>query len=146
VQLQLDVAELERPRRRQHLDLAERQGRGALDVELGILTPQLALRRPGLTPQALGRCLAEAERQAGEGEPSQEVVVVGVSGEQRVGLEARLGQEARQCLELVREVGRVDQQRLTAGAQRRGGRLPDAARDHERVAVDRHGPHRAKRP
>src|SRR3954464_6024893 len=57
-------------------------------------------------------------------------------GEQPGRLEARLAQHLGQHLELVREVRRVDQHRLTARAQRDCVRLPEGARHHERVLVD----------
>ena len=46
------------------------------------------------------------------------MVVVGVRGEQGVGLEPGPGEQPRERFELVGEVGRVDQHRLAAGAQR----------------------------
>ena len=51
-------------------------------------------------------------------------------------LEAGLAQNLREHLELVREVRRVDQHRLLAGAQRHRVRLPERARQDERVLVD----------
>ncbi len=143
VELQLLVAELEPAGHRQSLDLAECERPRARDVQLGVVVSQVALGGAGLAVEALHRRLAEAERQPREGEAPQQVIEVGVGGEQAVGLEAGSGQQAGESVQLVREVGGVDHERLPSGAERRGGGLPDAARQHERVAVDRDGPQAA---
>src|SRR5262249_53803038 len=49
---------------------------------------------------------------------------------------ARLAQHLGQHLELVREVGRVDQERFLARAQRHRIGLPEGARHDERVLLD----------
>ena len=87
--------------------------------------------------------LTQAEREPGVGNPPQQVVEVAVRGDQGVGLEAGAGQEARQRLELVREVGRVDQHSFVVGAERDRVRLPEPARYDEDVPVDRDGPQAA---
>jgi hypothetical protein len=90
--------------------------------------------------EALDRRLSKAQGQPREGEAPEQMVEVGMGGEEAVGLETGARKQARKCLELVREVGRIDKHRLVARPQRGGGRLPEAARQHKRVAVDRDGP------
>ena len=82
---------------------------------------------------ALHRALAQPQRHARERQPPQQVVEVRVGGEQPVRLEARPAEQAGQRLQLVREVGRVDQHRLVAGPQRDRVGLPEAARHDQRV-------------
>jgi hypothetical protein len=136
MELDLGVADLDRARHRQLLVGAERERRRARHVVLGVGVAQLALGRAGLAAQPLGGLPAHPQGEAREGEPAEQVVVVGVGGEQAVGLEAGLGEQRRQDFELVREVRRVHQQALAAAADRGGGGLPEAARDHHHVVVD----------
>ncbi len=105
---------------------------------LRVRVAQLALRHARLRAQARGARLREAEGGPGEREPPEEVVEVGVRGEEARDLEAGLAQELGEHVELVGEVRRVDEDRLPALARsakgRRGG-LPQPARDHHRVGV-----------
>ena len=64
------------------------------------------------------------------------MVVIAVRGEQAVRLEAGLGEQCGEELELVREVRGVDQDRLLAAPDGSGGGLPDAAGDDEDVAME----------
>jgi hypothetical protein len=91
--------------------------------------------------EALDGRLADPKRQSRKGEPPEQMVVVPVRGHEPVHLEPRLGQDARQSLELVREVGRVQEERFAAGAQRHGIGLPEPAGDDQRVAVRRRYAH-----
>ena len=118
-------------------------GDGPLHVELVVVVAQVALRRAGLAVEALHARLAQPEREPGKRQPSQQVVEVRVGGEQGVGLEPGAGEQSRQRLELVGEVGRVDQHRLVARAQRDRVGLPHPACDDEDVRVDRDGPQAA---
>ena len=140
VQLELDGsfarAEVDAARHRQSLDLAERQRPRPGQVELGVVVAQLALGLPGLAPQPLDRGLPEPQGQARKGEPPEQMVEVRVRREQAVGLEARAGEQPGEGVELVREIGRVDQHGLPARAQRHSVRLPERARHDERVRTD----------
>ena len=128
---------------REPLDLSERQRRGPLHVELLVVVAQVALRRAGLAVEALHARLAQPQREPRERQPSQQVVEVRVGGEQGIGLEPRAREQSRQRLELVREVGRVDQHGFAASAQRDRVGLPHPACDDEDVRVDRDGPQAA---
>ena len=108
VQLELLGAQLHAARHREALHLTERERRRALHVPLPVVVAQRALGRARLPVEALHARLAEAEGQSREREPTQQMVEVRVRGDQRIGLEARARQQARQRLELVGEVGRVD--------------------------------------
>ena len=106
---------------------------------LGVRVAQLALGHTRLGADPLGGRLADAQREPGEREPPEQVVVVRVRCQQPVRAEAGLRQQRRQQLELVGEVRRVDQERLLAVADRGRGRLPDPARDDERLRMDGDG-------
>jgi hypothetical protein len=136
VHLHLLVAELDEAGHRQRLPRAERERRRPHDIVLGVCVAQLALGGAGLGTQALAGRLADAEGQAREREAAEQVVPVGVGRQQPARLEAGLAQQRRQQLELVREVRRVDDERLVPDAQRGRGRLPEPARDDDDVAVD----------
>ena len=107
------------------------------------MVAQVALRRAGLAVEPLDARLAQPERETRERQPPEQVVEVRVRGEQGVRLESGAREQSRQRLELVREVGRVDQHGLAAGAQRDGVGLPHPACDDENVRVDRDGPQAA---
>ena len=120
-------AERRRPARRS----ARRRGRAAR-----------AGPRPGSARRRSGRGLPHSERQAREGQASR------AGGRSRACVASRPSgskpawrEQRRQRLELVREVGRVDQHGLAAGAHDGGGGLPHPARHDERVAVDRDRAH-----
>ena len=73
---------------------------------------QLARRRPGLGREPRGRRLGDAERRAGERQPREQVVPVGVRREQAGEREARVLEHGRQHLELVGQDRRVDDEAL----------------------------------
>ena len=137
MQLDLLAADLDASGDGQRLDLAEAQRRRALDVVLLVELAQLALGGARLAGQAGGGRLRDAERSSGEGEPAEDVVPVAVGCEQAAGGEAGLLQDGRQDLELVRVDGRVDDEALVAGADRRARRLVDARGDDEDVRMER---------
>ena len=111
-------------------------GRATNDVVLVVAVAQVALPRPA--PYAGAAWCSRPppatapERRAGRARDRSRR-----GGQQRAGFEPRLGQHGGQQLQLLREVGGVDQHRLVPRAKsgRRG--LPQQAGDHDRVAVDR---------
>ena len=104
---------------RQRLDLAERQRRRALDVVLLVEGAQLALRRRRARPVRRAAVVsAHAERRAGEREAPEQVVPVGVRGEQPADREAGLLEHGRAGPRARRGDRRVDDEALVAAAQR----------------------------
>ena len=85
VQLELVVADRAAAGDGQRLDRAERERTGALDQQVLVELAQLALGFAGRCPQPLGGALGAAERDAGKGEPPEQVVPVAVRGQQPAG-------------------------------------------------------------
>ncbi len=158
MQLELLAAEVEAPGHRQLLGRAEAERPLAADVVLGVGVAQFALSRSRLGSQSRRGRTAHPEGEVGKGEPSEQVVEVAVGGQQGLDLESGLARQRGERLELVGEVGRVDEHglgpgarvarlgsgrgsaridaTLTRGSQQHGVGLPHAARDHERVGMD----------
>ena len=115
MQLQLVVADPAAPGDGQRLDRPERERTGPLDQQVLVERAQLALGFARRGPQALGGALRAAERDAGEGEPPEQVVPVAVRGEQPAGRgEAGLLEQRGQRFELLGQDGRVDHEGLGA--------------------------------
>ncbi len=116
-----------RPGHGQTLERAEGQWPGSLEVELFVEVPQLPLGLPGALRQPLDGALGAPEGQPGERQAAEQMVPVAVGGEQPARLrEAGLAEQARQRVELFREHGRVDHERLRLA----GGLLQHGAHDH----------------
>jgi hypothetical protein len=143
VQLELLGAELHAAGHRKTLHLPQRKRGRSLHVELIVVVAQRSLRRAGLAMEALHARLTESQREPREGESPEQVVEVRVCGEQGVRLEAGTREQSRQRLELVGEVGRVDQHGLVACTERDRVGLPHPACDDENVRVDGDGPQAA---
>ena len=143
LQLQLAVAELDLARHRQPLGARQGERPRALDVVLLVELAHRALGGPGLVDQPAGRRLGAAERRLGEGVAAEQVVPVGVRGEQADHGEAGLLGERRQDLELVGQDRRVDAERLAAGANEGAGGLVEPGGGDDDVSVEPDGPHAA---
>ena len=103
----------------QRLHRAERQRARASQVQPFVEVAQLALGRAGLGREPGGAAGGASERGLGEGEWTEQVVPVGVRGEQAARcLESGLRHQLGQQLELVGEDRGVDQEGL--GARRPG--------------------------
>ena len=135
VQLELLLTEFELARDGERLDLAQRERGVALNVELGVEVPQLALRGAGLRADPQHAGLPDAQRQAGEGEAAEQMVEVGVRGQERVHLEAGLVEHGGQERQLVGQVGRVDQHGLGPGPDGDRIGLPDPAGQNQNVLI-----------
>ena len=127
---------------RQRLDLAERQWTRARDVMRLVERAQLALSHSGLAREPRRAGLGHAHGGLREGEAPEQVVPVGVGRQQPGDGEARLLDERRQGLELGRQHGRVDHERLVAAAHDRAGGLPELAGDDDDIGVDADRAHR----
>ena len=143
LQLELVLADLDHARHRQPLRARQRERARALDVEALVEVAQLALGGAGRVHEAPRGGVGAAERRVGEGVAAEQVIPVGVRGQQPDDVEAGLLGERRQQLELVRQDRRVDAERLVAGANQRAGGLEDPGGGYDDVGVEPYGPHAA---
>src|SRR5271155_5315655 len=147
MQLQLAVTDGAAAGDGQRLDRAERERTGPLDQQVLVKRAQLALSFARRCPQALRRALCTAERDAGEGEPAEQMVPVAVRGKQPAGTrEPGLLEQRRKRLELVGKNGRVDHEGLPLAIDRPTDNhavdLENRTGGEEHIAMERDGSHR----
>ena len=135
------VADVQAAGGRQHLEVAEAQRPGALDVVVGVEVAQPACRVAHLGLEAGGGRLADPERGVGEREAPEDVVEVAVGGQQSAQPPAHLRQQRRQGLELLGVQRRVHDEGLIAVMNDRARRLPLDRLDDDHLRVDRQDLH-----
>ena len=142
MQLELELPDPAVAGDRQRLHLAERQRALARQVVLLVERAQIALRRAGLGRQSGGRRLGHPDCGLRERQAAEQVVPVGVRRQQAGHGKARLLGQRRHGLELRRQHGRVDRERLVPAPHEGAGRLPDLAGHDDDVGVDADRAHR----
>lgn len=118
MQLELLFADRATPRHRQSLERSKREWTSALDQQRFVERSELTLSYARCRSESFSGTLGASEREAGEGKPAQQMIPVGVRGEQPTGTgKPSLLEQRWKGVELVWEHWRVDHERLSSTAR-----------------------------